>query len=72
VGSSSVVLCHSCRDYVLVDGYIFDYRTFLRGIIMKEFFITFAIIVFLSGVTLNVMACPETVECGPEDDLTGC
>jgi len=55
-----------------VDGYIFDNRTFLRGIIMKEFLITFAIIVFLSGVTLNVMACPETVECGPEDDLTGC
>jgi len=39
---------------------------------MKEFFITLAIIVFLSGVTLNVMACDEAVECGPEDDLTGC
>jgi len=40
---------------------------------MKEFLITFAIIVFLSGVTLNVMACPETnEECGIEDDLTGC
>jgi hypothetical protein len=40
---------------------------------MKEVLITFALIVFLSGVTLNVMACPEaTEECGPEDDLTGC
>lgn len=40
---------------------------------MKSFFITLAIILFLSGVTLNVMACEETnVECGPEDDLTGC
>ena len=39
---------------------------------MKEFLITFALIVFLSGVTLNVMACEDTVDCGPEDDLTGC
>ena len=72
MGYSCLVLCDSSWVHVLVDGYIFDYRTFLRGITMKEFLITFAIIVFLSGVTLNAMACPETVECGPEEDLTGC
>jgi len=41
---------------------------------MKEFLISTALILFLTTITLNVMAdCgPVVEECGPEDDLTGC
>jgi len=40
---------------------------------MKEFFAVTLIILVLSSITLNVMACEQPgVECGPEDDLTGC
>jgi hypothetical protein len=40
---------------------------------MKEFLTVTLIILVLGGITLNVMACDSpNVECGPEDDLTGC
>ena len=41
---------------------------------LKEVVIVTFIITVLGGITLNVMACDETIsaDCTVEDDLTGC